>query len=159
MAKKKNAQTEIIGLVMIVVLISLVFLFVIRFNALKEEDSQRLDFINKKLASSTLDVLLDTNTECNDAKIKELLKDCYENNPGSIICNYEYSCDFTKKLIEDLLKDVLKKQKKEYYFSARSKSNKFMEIGTPCQKEQIAAIQYIPLGYGNIEVELDICKD
>jgi len=153
----KKAQTEIMGLVMIVVLITLILLFVVKFVVINQPKETRKEFIDERLASNTLNVLLSTTTECNKAAIGELIKDCVEYYPdGSIICeDTSYSCNYVKEIVKNILEESLGVMDKEYRFSVEDSD---IEIGEECEEGIIAATQPISLGYKTIIVKLEICR-
>jgi len=153
---KRKAQTEIMGLVMIVILVTIILLFVIKFSINSQSKTVKQDIFNQKLASNTLNVLLSTTTDCNRATISELLKDCAEYKPeGSIECSTENSCAFVTYLISDYLNQTIKVQEKDYEFLFdEAEINIITEV---CQKSLKQATANIPLRYGTKDIKLKIC--
>jgi len=76
----RKAQTELIGLVMIVILISVSVLFVIRFVALKEPSQAKQIYEQSEIASNMISALLETTVHCDEQDIiirmNDLFRDC-----------------------------------------------------------------------------------
>lgn len=75
---KKNAQIEIAGLIIIVVLVSLVLLFTlsININKVKNVGSEQKTIRHTQLRERFGPVLLETTTDCSNKNVRELLIDC-----------------------------------------------------------------------------------
>lgn len=103
-----RGQSEIVGLLIIVVLISFIMLFVINsFMSDSDEGTQKVN--NEKLASSFLISMLDTNTNCTkNTDVQDLIVACGEwhrQGTAGIQCDDgRNSCEF---LNETVLKVVL----------------------------------------------------
>jgi len=74
----RNAQMEIMGLVIIVILLSLALLFVLQFIILRPASDLKESFTQKEIASNTVNTLLDTTTDCRQLPLSKLLEDCAE---------------------------------------------------------------------------------
>ena len=133
MAKfRKRGQTEMIGLVVIVILITLGMLFVAQF-ALKESPQKKI-FTRKGLSYSTMSTIMkttvyepnclgDVSINMNPQVGKDLLEDCamnhdYSLNEYSYHCRGLDSCDFLREFITELLNDTLGTWNKHYEFTA-----------------------------------------
>ena len=90
--KSKKAQTEILGLAIIVVFIAIGMLFVIKFSLNKPEERTREQFIRSELAANILNSMIDAHTSCRNLDFAALLKDCAENNPGKVRCTISSTC-------------------------------------------------------------------
>ncbi|MAG60989.1 hypothetical protein CL619_04335 [archaeon] len=127
----RRGQTEMIGLVVIVIMLTLGMLFLAKF-ALQEEPAKKI-FTRKGLAYSTMSAVMKTELECYDSatsndpdelKVQaDLLEDCADvvrfNTAGDISCyGYDSSCDLLEEEISILLNATLGEWHKEYLFSA-----------------------------------------
>lgn len=87
---------EMMGLVIIVVLITTIFLFVLRFSIDTEPESQRKDFIYSELAANTLSAMLKMDSRCDKLSMTELFQECGR-DPASVdmdtLCEGADSCD------------------------------------------------------------------
>ena len=125
----KQAQMEMVGLVIIVILITLGMLFLAQF-ALKD-DPQKKIFTRKGLAYSTVSALMKTTIDdphCTVGTIggrlpkvgEDLLEDCAVNydNPGYSLytCGKEHSCAFLNEQVTALLEQTLGQWHKRYEF-------------------------------------------
>ncbi|MGM5481856.1 MAG: hypothetical protein ACQESF_00190 [Nanobdellota archaeon] len=73
---QKKAQSEIVGLLVIVLIISFILLFVLNSVVFDEPESVK-GIKNEKLASSMISAMLNTDTNCTpNSKVKDLLIDC-----------------------------------------------------------------------------------
>jgi len=152
----KKSQTEIMGLVMIVILITVIILFVIKFSVNAEPKTVKQDVFNQKLASNTLNVLLSTTTDCNKATITELLRDCAEYMPdGDIMCDTQLSCIFVNETIKNYLEQIIILQQKDYEFLFDEADINLTTNVCPGDLKQATA--NIPLRYGTKEIKLRIC--
>ena len=118
----KKAQTEMIGLVIIVILITLGMLFAAQF-AINDAPEKKI-FTRKGLAYSTVSTILVTEFQCGDNKLsgKELLKDCYDVRLGSGLynCGVLDSCEFFEDKISTLFSETLDKWGTNYEFTSKS---------------------------------------
>ena len=129
-------QTELIGLVVIVIMLTLGFLFLAKF-ALQEQPEKKI-FTRKGLAYSSMSAVMKTQLECPEAgspniDIKEiqadLLEDCakikqFEHSgsgpKGDISCGqYTNSCTLLNDTIIVLLNETLGKWHKDYVFHSK----------------------------------------
>ncbi len=122
MIKMKNkAQTEAIGLAVIVILISLAIIFALAFS-LREKPTIKETYLKAQLASNTLNALLKTNTKCYSESnepytMSQLLQNCIENynsELNQINCSGTFSCDFIRNQTDQLLSETLEQWKKHY---------------------------------------------
>ena len=129
----RKAQTEMIGLVVIVILITLGMLFAAQF-ALKESPQKKI-FTRKGLSYSTMSTIMKTTVyednclgdfsiKINPQVGKDLLEDCARNlayapdGDSLYSCGNEHSCVFLEKFITKLLNETLGSWNKHYEFSA-----------------------------------------
>ncbi|MFH1439782.1 MAG: hypothetical protein ABIG89_04395 [Candidatus Woesearchaeota archaeon] len=89
--KHKKSQTEIMGLMIIVVIITLVVLFVVSVVYFKPTDDFLESYIQKDLSASIIGAMLKTDSGCTkDTTIEDLLIDMVRAGGGSTItCNLD----------------------------------------------------------------------
>ncbi len=148
----KKAQVEILGLMIIMVLISLGVLFAVKYVFLAPKSDIKQEFSQKNIAENMLDVMLDTDVQCNSnyISIQNLLIDCKSRGPiGSINCAGSYSCNFVERKINSIFQETLIKWGNDFYFKADT-----VGIGSECEKGKKTGIQ--PLPY-DLEIRLEIC--
>lgn len=125
----QRGQTEMIGLVVIVILITLGLLFLAQF-ALNEKPEKKI-FTRKELAYSGMSAILKTSVrpeECGtfQPQLEIILQDCalYGDSSNSIYqCQregqIEESCAFFQTTVKELLDATVKKWGKKYWFESR----------------------------------------
>lgn len=126
----KKAQTEIVGLLVIVLIISFMLLFVLKSVIFSEPESMN-EIKNEKLTSSMISAMLSTNTNCTpDAKVKDLLIDCgkwHSIGATDLQCyDGRNSCDFlndTGGVFETMLNGTLGEWSKTYEFIVTAPNN------------------------------------
>lgn len=105
----KNAQVEIAGLLIIVILVTMVLLFALSINIGKIEnvgDGQTV-IRDKQMRERFGPVLLETSTNCDNRKVRELLLDCAYRG-GSIECSSgKTSCDEAESVIKGIVSTTL----------------------------------------------------
>ena len=128
----KKAQSEMIGLVVIVIMITLGMLFLAKF-ALQEEPSKKI-FTRKGLAYSTMSAVMKTELECFEPTDGNqqlpvqgvLIEDCatyrkpsFGSGTSDYACDgYSNSCDFLEARLTELLESTLGVWQKDYVFSS-----------------------------------------
>jgi len=160
-----KAQTEIMGLVVIVILIAVGLLFFVFFNLNKEPDEFKDKVTTSILASSTLTSLQGTTTDCRGLKIKDLLLDCANRGAtgNTIVCpNQETSCFFVNKTITYILnKTVGNDPNGEYKFSAFVNEVPLVGVGvdTGCKGQREGIVQPLRTTRGyDLNLYLDVCR-
>lgn len=107
----KKSQTEIVGLLIIVIILSLALLFVIKAVFLKKPSETTQTYETRKLTSAFVNTLFQTSSGCtSDTTIQDLLIDCAKNpfSGGSITCsNGEDSCIYVNETIALILQDTI----------------------------------------------------
>lgn len=114
----KKAQTEIIGLLVIVVMISVIMLFA--YKSLFDTDDGVLQSYKKEdLASSTIRSVLGTHSGCREfTEFQKLIIDCVKyGSTGSFTCDDTSStCEYAQREISNMLDKTLGAWKYEYHF-------------------------------------------
>ena len=162
----KKAQTEILGLAIVVVLVVIATVLVVRFG-FKNTTDIRNDFIASEEASNILNTFLKTSAkDCSQLSMTELLQDCAQGS--GLICNHgEDSCAFVKSASTAILSATLGAEKKKYDFLACSNFNvknikcdstPLIEVGSPCPAQKKLKIFPIPINSGTIYTKLEICS-
>jgi hypothetical protein len=150
----KRSQSEIIGLLIIVIILTMVLLFSMTMC----KATPQIDTANKELASSMIGAILNTNSGCTkDVDIKELLIDCAKapdtGGSSELVCvNGSRSCEFSRGEIQIILDRTLKVWEKPYELEVRSPQD--IEImnftyTTPKAGTRVdSANQPLPVGIG-----------
>ena len=162
----KKAQTEILGLAIVVVLVVIATVLVVRFG-FKQTEDVRSSFTNSEEASNFLNTFLKTSAkDCRQLSMTELLQDCAQGN-GLICDNLEDSCAFVKSAANTIFLGTLGAEKKKYGFLACSNFNvkeikcdstPLVEVGSPCPAQKKLKIFPIPINSGTIYAKLEICN-
>jgi len=134
--RTNKAQTEIIGLVVIVILITLGMLFMAAFFL--NDNHEKKIFTRKGLATSTLDAAFKTTIKPEENCAREvefspnnpqlgskILQDCaeyYQNSPEGYsvyVCRERHSCEFFNSQMTEFLNQTLGQWGKNYIFTSR----------------------------------------
>lgn len=147
-----KAQTEIIGLVMILVLISLGMLFAVKYIFLSPAKEIKQEYTEKNIADNMLNAILDTDVKCGNSyiSIEDLLINCREG--GSLYCGMDNSCKFAENNINKIFEKTLEKWGNKYYFYADP-----IEINEQCSKGKKTGMQAFNLATGMFTIKLEIC--
>lgn len=176
----KKGQTEIVGLVIIVLLISMGFLFMVSFSFSKE--SKQNVFVRQGLAISTLEAVIKANpstlSEANEGctygqesipPLSEFIESCMNNDQSffSDLCPRNDICMFTNSQISRLLDKTIETYwKKDYYFRVLDENDGASKLSvsnpsglTTCQDNQDSSGPYqLETKSGIITLELNICS-
>lgn len=161
MRKNKKSQMEIMGLAIIVVLLIVGLMFALRFTLFKAPQTYRKEYIETQLAANMLNTLLNTNTECNDISVGELLSDASKDNP-SINCSVSgYPSDsqgFVDQTITNLTETILNITLiKDYYLKASVPGKVVVEAGKErTGRERERKTQFLQTDAGVMSITLDI---
>jgi len=151
-----KGQMEIMGLAIIVILISLAFLFAVQFFLFAPSTDMVRPVKESAVAANFLSSVLGTSTDCYGRSIKELLQDCALSGilqcPGGV-----NSCFYSQQEIGKMLDASLGAWKKSYLFSVGGMPDDF-SIGSQCsgEKEYKQYPVVVRPGY-DIMVTLEIC--
>jgi len=156
---KRKSQMELLGLAIIVILVSLGFLFVVRFVLLKPSDNLKKEYTYTEMASNELNAILKSTTDnCKGTDITELLQDCA--TIQRITCeDGRNSCVYVNETIYNILNSTLTDWKKTYIFNVSIDDNTiiyFEEGKISNDDERQVKIFPIPLDTGTMIVKLMI---
>ncbi len=161
---KRKAQLEIMGLAIVVILISLIMLFVVRFVVLKEPKEYRKDYAEFDVSYSFVNTIINTNApDCFDLSFTELFKDCESSHIVNCGFSYPDSCDYIEDKVGDILSQTLGMQSLNYEFIAYRNNNESDTIITPiiggggCPTYRKSAPQPISYGGQIILINLYVC--
>ncbi len=154
-----KGQMEIMGLAIIVILVSLILLFAVRWM-LKPTivEPQRAE--ESVLAANFLSTMLGTTTECNKRSVRDLLSDCALTQ-GATKCQGVSSCEYVSGIIETLLAETFGKWKLDYYLSISGNTPQINELkfGKPCPGAREKKEHPIPVTPAlEIKASLEICR-
>ncbi|MBI2128634.1 hypothetical protein HYU07_00195 [Candidatus Woesearchaeota archaeon] len=167
----KKSQTEVLGLVIVVVLISFVLLFALVYIISKPASTTRERYIKSELASNTLSTLLGTTTDCNNYEIWELYADCAKSS-AHISClrgaATEDSCQHVNFIVTDILDETLKQTFKRNAFKFTACTANRMSNEIKCTETMLnitegecttwySASQPLQSASGLLYFRLDIC--
>ena len=164
----RKAQTEIIGLVIIVIIVTIAMLFYLSFKADPGNTSKKTlyqEYAYNELATSFTQSLLETYVwEC-QATVEELIVDCGSLRGGRIRCGFLGSCDKLKEVVIIIKNETLDSWNYPYGLSITLSSNKeYTFVKHNCTTDTVGRgtpgvflVPYYPdPGVGTIE--LGICK-
>ena len=160
----KKAQTEIIGLAIIVILVILGMTFVIKFLMDKPPVETKKEFTQAELASNMLDAFLETTARENNCKftMSQLLQNCGQG--GGITCNNKDSCEYARDAVNEIFEEkTLGKvwnipYEFKVFYSNDENDNLFQPIGKACAGNKKSKSYIIPTTKGPLTVKLDICS-
>ena len=157
MKSTTKAQTEVLGVVIIVILliIGLVFMLASRRNSSVDNKHEYLDSV---LSQSLLSVMLQANTECGP-DLMTIIQDCYDKNEK---CPGMNSCDYATEKIKEILDGTLMQWSKPYLFHVKKKQDEKIRLSSDkcseLSEKSSSGLIFIPSEKNNIAVTLDICK-
>lgn len=158
----KKGQLEIMGLAIVVILISLIVLFVVRFIVLREPKDYRKEYTEFDISYSFVNTLMNTNSpDCYDLSFTELFKDC--KSARVVNCGGDSSCDYLEEILPDILNKTLGVQSINYEFIAYRNNDEADTLigkivgGGGCPTYRRAAPQPISVGGQIIQLNLYVC--
>jgi len=157
-SRNKKSQMEIMGLAIVVVLLVLGMLFAIKFVLFQPQQTYRKEYTETQLAANMLNTMLNTNTNCNDLSIGELLQDASKAAPDILNCPGPTNSEvFVKEKINNLLTQLNQKLKKEYHFKAYVPGKDVVEIGPVyTNRTRERKTHFLPTDVGTMKIILDI---
>jgi hypothetical protein len=175
----RKSQTEIMGLLVVIILLSIAMLFTVNYMIHKKPSTAEETYTESQTASNILSSILRTSTPwddnddlyCSRVEFTDLLKDCARFQ--EIVCkNGENSCDYADEHITEMLEKTLAEWKVAYRFRAWNTADENRPIiyteNLGCNETSIGPdmlyssretkIKLIPLNPGTLVVQFDICS-
>ena len=159
----KKSQTELIGLAIIIIIIAMGFIFYIRFYEPSTGVKGKQDFMDTKLASNMLSVILRTTDKCQDIEMKNLIQACAEGVSTVLYCDTYRPCDRVRDQIALILQDSLDQWGHQYELTAKKRGGDlFTPLGNVgaggCPSDRMSETYPIPTDSGPALIRLDICR-
>ena len=162
---KRKSQTEMMGLVIVVILITLALLFVLSFVVLRKPTELKKQYTQSEIAANTLNALIHTTTICTGGpdckKIGRLLKNCAENpvTGGTCYCPDDFtSCGYAETVINEIFDKTLTAWNIQFEFTAAVPGATVIHILEGyCKGEKRSQSEFIPTDAGILTAKLDIC--
>ena len=156
--KNKRAQTEAIGLIIIVMIVIIGMIFMMTRNS-KNDYLERESYSDPKLAQSFLNVLMETEIG-NYGVMKDIISNCHDNRKKNL-CGGD-CCDYAKQTIKNSLALTLDEWQKPYFVTVKQNNKESFNISTEdCDRYSSGYKlgQYtIPAFPKSIHIEMKICK-
>jgi len=117
----KKAQVEIVGLLLIVILISFVLIFAIKYMSEPPNDVTNR-YKAKDLSSSFVGAMLNSNSGCtDDTLMSKVLIDCVKHSSiggsNELICQgNRKTCEYAEDVLDDMLTGTLDAWNRDYEF-------------------------------------------
>ena len=150
-----KGQTEIMGLIVIVVLVTLGMFFMVSFQSQEKQPDIKTNYQDDQLASNFLLTFLKTNSDCRNYNMEDLIQDCATDQV--ITCRGLDSCQYINITSEYLLNETLETWGKRYRFEV---DDIVIENNCNSSHERDSAFQPISLypRPTNVILSIDICK-
>lgn len=158
--KGKKSQTEMMGLVIVVILITLAMLFVVSFIVLRKPSTLKKQYTQSEIAANTLYALLETTTPCSDYdySVRSLFEDCALYDPGSVSCDGMLSCEYIEAVADEIFEKTLRAWNINFEFTAIPTDIHFIYPNVnSCRGEKRSQSQPITVGGISMTFKLDIC--
>lgn len=165
---KKRAQTEIVGLVIIVIIITIAMLFYLTYKAQPTNTTKKTlyqEFAHNELATSFSQSLLETHITSCQATVEELIVDCGSLRGKQIRCGAQSSCEKLEEVVIEIKNATLDEWNYAYGLTIKLSDYKnYTYIKDNCTTDTVGRgtpgiflVPYFPdPGVGM--VELGICK-
>ena len=163
MRKSKRSQTEILGLSIVIIFLSIGMLFFVKSIISKKPGQERATYIRSQLASNILGSIINVHTDCRNQDISDLLEDCAEcfNSPSCINCPGGNSCEYADSEIKTILARFMNKLggNRSYQFIAIDPElMEIVEINQGNCTIWESATQPLPTLIGTIELKFNMCR-
>ena len=118
-----KSQTEIFGLVIVVLLVSLLMIMVLVFVVKDKGTDIQKTYNDKQLAINTMKAMLTTNMPaCRNVDLNDVIIDCFRNQ--ELYCvGFSDSCAFVDNATEEIMQDTVILWGKKYRFYAYKKGD------------------------------------
>lgn len=157
-----RAQTEILGIAVVILLVSVGLLFVLGYAVNKEKPTHREEFVKVEIGYNMIFAVLETTTPCwGGLSVRDLVKDCAEKNfpEDRIQCFSQDSCAYAEAFIkENIFQKTLDtwgyQDSYSFIIDFPPYSAQDIVIGTTKQGERIPINYQIPTNAGDVTVKL-----
>ena len=140
---------EIMGLAIVVILVTLAFLFAVVFF-IGKEDSQAIERSrNKVFAENWVHTFLGTTSGYKRMEGRELVQNCVRGQGAA--------CNALQSLLQDTLDRTLITWNKQFYVSIIQNNADIITEGQPCKGEQDCGHQEVPMFGYDVQVQICIC--
>jgi hypothetical protein len=160
----RKAQTEIIGVMVIVIILVIAGIFMIKMR-MSSQTVPSSSYLDPELSQGFLNALLETNTDLS-MPVKTIIVSCYENTHYR--CRRTSTgncCEYARRLMSNALQATLGEWNRNYLLTVKgpnglpiisnipenSKCTQFTEMEEPGTRS-------LPTSNGDIELKLEICK-
>ncbi len=162
MVKSIKAQSDMMGLVVIVLIFTIAISFLIFFTSKDTENPLKAKSLQVQ-AVNTIISMRQTNTQCRDLTIGQIIGECaWTNSWTSGSCSSpsgDTPCDYANDVIGYLLEESLGSKNKDYYFVAYKEDNvPVLEFGERCKGDFVSETQPLKYNLGNLFITLEICE-
>lgn len=154
----KKGQTEVMGLVIIVILVTIGIIFTLTQVFKSDEIEIKESFQKSQLSANLLNSISSTHTTC-DYTMKSLMQDCVTKLRIKCIINQTEldSCQYINYAFNKILNSTLDKWDYDYIFLVTHGDKRLYEKTFQCDEYE-TSFHYIPTTAGNIELRLSICR-
>ena len=151
MALLKKAQVETFGLVIIVILLSFILIFALKFITKPKQSNLEENYLQLQ-ANNLRSVILKTNL-CPETMIKEEIINCQFNDPS---CS---SCEFLEAKIKEIIEISIQSNVNYEFIVDDSNTGQLFKVSSqdPCTNPITAVSE--PFAGTNIKVSLKLCLD
>lgn len=165
MLRGNKAQSEIMGLLLVVLIITFAIVFALVFFA---KPKAFLVGNERLLANDFIEATLALNTDCFGMKIEDLLNDCSQSSGTGRICpeasqfKGKGTCAVAELVMNDLIKKTFGKWQLKHNFSI-SGSGPFEKFSFPCNFKSCKKYEagFRTISYRGMEyvIAMQICRD
>lgn len=152
----KKGQTEIMGLMVIVILLVVIGSFALVFSVRKNNNSQ--DITQSVEVGNFLSSMMKFTPCLEDEErtsLEVIIKNCYKDKVD--YCN-ENCKDYIEDVVDDVLSHEVNKTKGTYLFEINDENNNFLQVGK-CTGSRRDTDKYpIQVGSSSLLVKLWICR-
>ena len=159
--RDKKGQMEVIGLAVVVILVTFIMLFVVRFVVLQKPQEFKKEFGQIQLATNTIDTILKTTAaDCHGLSFTELFQDCTEGE--SIVCEDDsLSCIYLESELTTIFSNSLDEWNVQYDFIAETHSKrKILDTitgGEGCKGDLKSKRFTIPTSFETLYLIMNVC--
>ena len=159
--KNKKCQLEIFGLVVLIIIILVGFLFFMVYRINNPSQNSKRMYMNGEVATNMILAMTKVNVkECYDHQLSQLIADCARTY-STFTCGELTSCEVVNMTILSILNSTLVEEGINYNFTISGTDISFSEKCGPNSVGKVQGYDVIPLGSGQqfVEITLDICNE